>query len=349
MLLASLTVPLVLNLTSCDSAPAPSYLDQEADPKTLAPDSLRLLWPAPSFDVVVNVPFKDEQQILRLDNDTDYRVVLPDKSLTHRLDIKGGRDIVIVGGAFRLKGYSDLDTNRAALAFWDEGKDHTSTRIIHVEGLLFDMTDAEDRDAIALNAESAIFQIQNVRFHNVNGDHVGLHPDAIENWGGAKEVRVFRATVITDHQGFLLTPLQPVHSHPVRRIDIRMVDFRRQDGPYGSYPNHKCPIFLWLVELFGSCQSYPDGAFLSEVYGKHAENCWDFGMNDAVPNTLGPEGCPAAVNADRSEMSWPTLPIDGVLKQGYPPNGEFVPDGLAGLEYRSPGYQLSERTSPVRR
>lgn len=323
---------------SCDTLPATEGNKPGTDPP--GAESEKLLWPAPAFSETVQIPFIDQQQRIVLDDDIDYRIVLPDQPLTHRLDIVGGRNIVIVGGAFRLKGYTDTETNRAALAFWYNDDNRRLLRTIHVEGIHFDMTEARDRDAIALNDEFATFQIQNIRFFNVNGDHLGLHPDAIENWGGAKRVRIYKATVVTDHQGFLLSPLQPTQTRPIEHVDIRKVDFRRNAGVYGSYPNHKCPIFLWLVHYRQeTCVTYNAGAYLSEVYALHPENCWDFGMNTAMPNTLQPAGCLAQVSTDSTELTWPTLSITGSVKQGTPPKGEFVPNGLAGVNYVSPGYR----------
>ncbi len=322
-------------LYSCDSAnPHAAPEDTQTQPY-----GDELLWPAPAVNRTLRLHPTDEQRWLHLKSDLDYEIILPSTSVTHGLTLVGGRNIRIIGGAFKLKGYSDLSTNKAALAFWFADDGNTQERMIHVEGIEFDMTEARDRDAIAFNDENAIFQIQNVRFFNVNGDHEGLHPDAIENWGGAKEVRIFRSTVITDHQGFLLSPLQPTQTTPIEFVDIRQVDFRRNDGAYGSYPNHKCPIFLWLVHYRQeTCQTYERGGVISEVYATHPENCWDFGMNTTMPNTIQPERCLSQVSDDGTQISWPTLPLTGRVSQGPPPRGEFVPEGVAGIGYKSPGY-----------
>ena len=325
---------LFVTFFGCDSQNEVTVID----PALRVAEADKLLWPVPANRLVIEVPFEDRQQRIVLDDAHDFRLVLPEQPLTHRLDIVGGRNVSIIGGAFHLKGYDDLDTNRAALAFWNG--EHSGIRTIHIEGIHFDMSEARDRDALAFNDEYAIFQVQNVRFENINGDHLGLHPDAIENWGGAKEIRIYKATVITDHQGFLLSPLQPTQINPTEFVNLQKIDFKRNAGEYGVYPNHKCPIYLWLVHyMHETCETYERGAFLSEVYALHADNCWDFGMNDAMPNTIQPAGCLAVVSQDSSEMSWPSLPFEGAMKQGVPPDGEFVPAGVAGIDYNSPGYK----------
>ena len=315
-----------VGLASCDSESSP------------VDESLLLSWSPPETSREIYVSNVPQEQTINLLDEIDYRLILPNTPLTHRLIVRGGRDIVVIGGAFKLKGYSDLVTNKAALSF-QAGERSADGRIVHIEGIYFDMSDARDRDALALADQNAIFHVQNVRFENVNGDHLGLHPDAIENWGGAKEIRVSKATVITDHQGFFIAPLQPSHTDPIEYVELREIDFRRNDGVYGSYPNHKCPIYVWFVGLQPEkCETYTRGVRFKDVYATHAENCWDFGMNDVKPTTQETSGCAAVLDSSGTEMSWPTLPVEGSVKQGPPPGGEFVPFGAVGIGYKSPGY-----------
>jgi hypothetical protein len=49
--------------------------------------------------------------------------------------------------------------------------------------------------------------------------------------------------------------------------------------------------------------------------------------------------CPAVIAADDSVATWTSHPkVKGCVKKGIPPQGDFVPAGLAGLNYVSPGY-----------
>ena len=55
--------------------------------------------------------------------------------------------------------------------------------------------------------------------------------------------------------------------------------------------------------------------------------------------TFGAIAHPAALVAGApAAISFPGLPIDGHVSQGPPPGGDFVPAGLAGPAYVSPGY-----------
>jgi hypothetical protein len=60
--------------------------------------------------------------------------------------------------------------------------------------------------------------------------------------------------------------------------------------------------------------------------------------NHAVwPDTLTTFGCPAPYT--NALANWPQLPsVSGGVRDGLPPGGDFVPAGVAGLNYVSPGY-----------
>jgi hypothetical protein len=47
----------------------------------------------------------------------------------------------------------------------------------------------------------------------------------------------------------------------------------------------------------------------------------------------------AQYSADRSFVYWPSSNIEGVVRPGAPSGGDYVPSGLAGEQYVSPGYR----------
>lgn len=54
------------------------------------------------------------------------------------------------------------------------------------------------------------------------------------------------------------------------------------------------------------------------------------------PSSNAPLPCAGVLHGN--EMSWPKLPVAGRVNFGKPPHGSFVPDGVAGNAYTSPGY-----------
>ena len=284
-----------------------------------AADTDKLIWPPPPWSETYVVRNTGGQQAVTLDNGTDYRVLLPDEAMTAKLKVSGGRNVTIIGGAFDLQ----AGKGNVALVFYDNG--NVADRTVHVEGVLFDMDNAA-ADAIAVAAPTAAFQIQNVRITGVHGEFGGVHGDALQNWDGARAIRVHKATVTTAYQGFFLK----TETGPIGQVHLREVDFSCQAS------EREAPYYLWLTRNSSSCQTFPGGASLREVYA--TPGVYNFGSKDVFPNVRSPPSCPAVLNDAKTELSWPSLPIRGVVKLGPPPGGPFVPAHVAGIGYRSPGY-----------
>ncbi len=247
--------------------------------------------------------------------------------------LEGGRNITIIGGKFDFFTGDTLDTNVLNIS---DSTYNDETRLIHIEGVIFDLADQKG-DAIALNAETAIVQVQNTRFVGIHGDAEKNHSDAIQIQGGVKELRVYNATVQTDYQGFFLPPDQGIET--TDRIDIRNVDF--------STPSDSTPNFLWMVQDYDDgCVTYENGAFLKNV---SAEQVWEpnFGDGETYPNTLHPDApaddCKAVLNGAGDSITWPDWPsgegpIEGSVEEGVPSGSDYVGVSDAGLSYTSPGY-----------
>jgi hypothetical protein len=91
---------------------------------------------------------------------------------------------------------------------------------------------------------------------------------------------------------------------------------------------------IWLTHGTSSCEATPTA--FSNVYVSNE--------SDRVPNSEttwpasgGDLPCAGILAAGR--VSWPALPVSGSVVLSRPPGGEFVPDGVAGDNYVSPGYQ----------
>ena len=92
----------------------------------------------------------------------------------------------------------------------------------------------------------------------------------------------------------------------------------------------------WFTYGTMSCVSYP--ITLSNAYANQPDGTL---ASDAVwpdPNNSYPTGC---LGLYRSGVaSWPTLlTLTGTVTAGLPPGGDYVPVGVAGTGYISPGYQ----------
>lgn len=292
-----------------------------------------LLWRPPVWTETVYLEEQGAQQRLVLDNDVDYRIVLPRTPITGRVDVVGGRNIVIIGGAFRPFFDSDPEVNKVSLAFWNPallGDEPTHERIIHIEGVLFDQSESWYADAIAVADERATFVIQNVRFTGVDGTFEDAHGDAIQNWAGAKEIRVHRASIRTNYQGFMLPPMSGEQQRPIEFLHLDQVDFAENPGA----DEQNCSLYLWVTQGESSCTSFSRGARFDEVY--LAPSCSDFGVRDTYPRAADPESCSVQVSGDRLIFDLPGF--SGELREGGAEQPVFVPPGVAGIGYASPGY-----------
>ena len=89
---------------------------------------------------------------------------------------------------------------------------------------------------------------------------------------------------------------------------------------------------LWLTDAT-SCRS-PMTALRNVYLNNESGRITD--AHTVWPSSATGVSCAGVLRGRR--MSWPKLPVTGVLRFGRPPGGSFVPVGVAGDGYVSPGY-----------
>ena len=173
------------------------------------------------------------------------------------------------------------------------------TGTVHVEGLL--MSGDGLAEGINLDQrEGAVVQLENIRVGTtLEGSYEGHHADLLQSWSGPAELRVDGLSGTTGYQGFFLLPRQFGDTKP-DLFDLRRVDIVGAEG--SAY-------LLW-----------------------RDENDWPMVTQDVWVDPPGGRG--------EGLVLWPvgdTSSFEGV-QTGRPPGGDFVPDGVAGVGYVSPGY-----------
>jgi hypothetical protein len=202
-------------------------------------------------------------------------------------------------------------------------------------------------DFIDISAPQARVILQNVRvegcrshFESLTAGYTDEHPDLIQAWGGAKEIDIDGFTGFNDYEGFQLnSDLGVVGNIVIKHANIGRIAAVPQ---YGRY-------FIWQScnpSLFPDCATnvdapeYPHWDLTDDsFYIQPAENrslvysVWPQ-FNNAAPRN-------AVVAADGRSVSWPnyTEKMNGRVRLGPPPGGDFVPAGSVGIGYVSPGYQ----------
>lgn len=328
-----------------------------------------------------------------LDPNTNYKLVQT-AARTDALHIRGGRNVVWVGGRISInnKPATAVGTERRALVISDvydiNGVNLCKPgRIFHLEGILCDGNDLSE--GFNQNCPTAVIQIENCRvepaklrgFDDRDGTgaySAASHPDLIQPWGGADEIRVDGFTGRSTYQGIFL--LSPVPDWPViqlRRVNLEMVEVAAVDDPR-SYAGQRG--YVWGKEESGR-QFLDNGT----VWLKHhINNGWAGGgpfkrvayrdatgkvVEDPVPgnatfvDSLSPHSTDpapyqaivasdalgtyaywpetATVNADPSGPAVSNLsgPGPGRIYSGLPPGGDYVLATDIGLAYVSPGYE----------
>jgi len=304
--------------------------------------------------VTVNLPATGTVR-LNLDNSRDYIIRYPDVRRVGGLTLRGGRNIVIIGGASTLPPHAGKGLRNIQI------KDKPGVmdgRIIHIEGLDIDGSGGGEGDGIGIGAPSAIVQLENDRITGLTGHLSSTHADVIQTWGGVKQLRIDHFTGASHYNNLYLrrenSPLKPGDRSVVldnvnlfgyvnppgwdEHTTLRAIAIGTQP-PNSSCDGHRCgpanpddPV---------NCQ-VPGPIVLNNVYAEPPGGplnafAWPTGSMSAA-------GCAAALSPDGS-MSWPALsaalggPVTGAIQLGPPPGGDFVPAGSVGVGYVSPGYR----------
>lgn len=280
-----------------------------------------LHWSPPTLEKPTTITIGQGYTSKNLKPGRDYIIKLPTEKQVGGVALKGGRNVVLIGGYITVPPGAPNQAQQRAIYIKD------STGTVHIEGVKIDNSGGSEFDGIAVAAPEAIVQIQNVRINGLTGSLKTLHADILQPWGGAKEIRIDHLTGTSDYQGFQIPPDQGM---------IGSADFRNINLGYAASPEGRRPGFLlWLTKGNKSCETYPMS--FSEVY---VEPRKEETVGYSVWPPVGkPDAC-GAVEKDGT-VSWPNLPmIQGTVKQWSPEKGDFVPEEVVGLNYISPGYKM---------
>ncbi|MDZ7786265.1 MAG: hypothetical protein U5L95_04050 [Candidatus Saccharibacteria bacterium] len=167
-----------------------------------ASENGELTWAPPQLDNPTTIDLNTENWTVKLDDSKDYILNMPDEPVTRALVIVGGRDVVMVGGEIAIphQGSDPSISSRTGLKL----KNQKGT--VHIEGLLIHGKDISE--GIQIDADDAIVQLQNLRVWNLHArDQDGFtdnHPDVVQPYGGAQELRIDMLTGESDYQGMFL-------------------------------------------------------------------------------------------------------------------------------------------------
>lgn len=284
--------------------------------------SARLRWAPPHLIDPTTIMLGNGYTDTQLDPARDYVVKLPKDNKIGGVTLEGGHNIVIMGG------HITVPTGAPPGHFYDRYRTglyiKNATGTVHVEGVQFSGTPRAEWDAIDINAPDATVQIENIRAEGVRGKFRTFHADVVQPWGGVHDLQIDQLSATSNYQG-LTIPIDegPIGSAQISHVDLRGLTAGAQLGGH----------LLWLTTGSGTCRSYP--VELTDVYVKPRVGLT---LRDSVwPQAGHPRLC--GVRSHRGYVFWPELSqVHGGILGGLPPGGSYVPPGVAGPNYISPGY-----------
>jgi len=295
-------------------------------------ESDKLRYPPPTLEHPATINLGTGITYNRLVDGQYYLVKMPAVKKVGSTTLEGGRNIVIIGGYVTLpvlmKAPGQPDVSNGAISRGIYLKNNHG--IVHIEGVLVDATGGGMADGIVIASPDSIVQIENVRVDGVFGFNHQFHADVVQPYGGVKNLRIDKLTGYSAYQGLTIGQDQgPIGSAEISRANLVCIH------PQINGPGNNGGYMLWFTSHGGSAETaYP--LSLDEVYVQPRAGRT---LGNSVWPPAGFAFCPAVIAADGSVATWPAIPkVKGCVKLGVPPHGDFVPAGMAGLKYVSPGY-----------
>jgi len=193
-------------------------------------------------------------------------------------------------------------------------------------------------DAIDVNTANYLgvnpitITLENIRADGIaGGSGFSDHSDILQPYQAPLDtIRIDRFTGTSNDQGFTINPdLALKNFGDVVTYDIRDTNLVDIHNPYTGFRNR----YLWWLIDASTCHS--GQIALSNVYTSEADGT--LRLDSAWPDTNQPAACMSKWSG--SALSFHGIPVTGSITEGVPPGGDFVPVGVAGIHYRSPGYQ----------
>ena len=262
--------------------------------------------------------------------------------LTHPVVIQGGHNIVWIGGEIRPSAGPDIGIQLIRNVGYGGGTVHLEG--IYLDGVLTDGIEGGEWASMykpSGTLADATLQIENVRIDPLSGSSAVNHQDCIQHYGGWRDLRVDHFTCQTLYQGFYLPWQDPASNNQgvLSHWDLRNANLR--DAPNSTGTGMQTLIhFGDLGPAIFNATSHRQGGNLWNVYLRATQRSFN---SETYPNagTTSQDGTVvhATINPNGS-ITWAnSWAIPGVVTPGVPAGGDFVPLGVAGLNYISPGYR----------
>jgi hypothetical protein len=273
------------------------------------------------------------------------------------LVVTGGRNVVIIGGEITISAPSAATPERYGTVF------HSQTGTVHVEGVLIDGYPA---NCFVLDAAAAIFQLENNRCSGIDmymENFSNPHSDILRTWKSPSEVRIDGLTGEYDNTGLALYGQQQSNgswTYP-GHVVLKHVNLRNTPANETQCSNYALPEGHDFVVSSLQTRVDIDQMYTETGWGRasNTTNCpaagsfqfplWGgwFTYNGQTQYTAGENkvgngtstGSYLQFTNPSADNIWGPSGAYATVNYGIPPGGDYVPTGVAGTGYTSPGYQ----------
>gem|GEM_PF-6076595 len=276
-----------------------------------------LTWPPPELEETQTIALPTSPGLIELDPLLDY-VLSSDAPISGEVQIRGGRNVTLQGLEINVETFKT--TERRILSVED------NVGIVHIEGV--SLRGNRALEGLFINSPGGVVQIQNVRIDGIGAESteaVSEVQPSIMKVLSASEIRVDGLSGSTEHHGLVF---QPSAEDSLGAVRLQRVDLRSTSDQGVLFLMESADAYT-LIDCFARLPSTRTDGLGSAVWP------------DAT--APAPATCFIGENAEGEETaSWPDIeapPLDGSVTNASPASGTFVPTGLIGLDYESPGYQ----------
>jgi hypothetical protein len=292
---------------------------------------------------------------LVLDDSKDYRLHLPTGGVSAGINLRGGRNITMIGGQIDLP--TDATTHGCNDASGGTcpgiviyGRGSSGPRTVFIEGVYIrnpNATTKNTSDGIRLENSASnptTLIVQNTRIEGISGcdpSDSDAHADVFQPYDApGSTIRFHNVSATTNCQAFQVEPDLAwsnlgTTSGPQSYDQVNVTQYVNQWGSSDTQ------MYFWLTYGGGSsCAAAV--TTLSHVY---VNTLSDTLVGHIWPDTNRPSGCLARYDATTRTMTFPSTAthLMGSIVEGAPPTGDFVPPpnlgGNVGRDYVTPGYQ----------
>lgn len=268
------------------------------------PSTSALAWAPPTLTNPTTITVSNPTRDIVMDPTKDYIIKFPATAVKPGSDgclwTQGGHNIVVIGGECDFTGVVNTSSSE------DEGRVATfngATGTVHMEGVWAHGDGLIE--GVQWYSPGAILQLENDRFDHLHVEAAQYHSDVVA-FDNSGTLRIDRFTASSELQGIS-------QFFSTSKLDLRNVNLAGLSGAQDS-----SPVLSWFTASVS------------------LTNYWvQTRPGEPFSSTLRPSG--GSVASDGS-VSWPGTSVTGSARQGSPPSGDFVPIGVAGTGYTSPGY-----------